>query len=151
MEEKMKPKKHQAIPWTDKKVGKLRELFPTASWEDLKKAFPEYSQDAITRKAAREDIERKMGKATEQQEDPNAPTTDENLAEYMTRGRTAKDLSQRFPMSVEEAERRIEKGFEGYDLFKGPDNAHGEHTYVAVPKVTNARMPRRSWELRQAE
>lgn len=73
------------------------------------------------------------------------PVTDEQIADFMTRGRSAGEVARKFMLTPEEAAGKLAKGFEKYDLVPGPKNLREEQTYVAVPKVGSNKIPSRAW------
>ena len=76
---------------------------------------------------------------------PSEPVTDEQIADFMTRGRSASEVARKFMLTPEEAAAKLAKGFEKYDLVPGPKNLREEQTYVAVPKVGSNKVPSRAW------
>ncbi|HTK04597.1 MAG TPA: hypothetical protein VL500_03370 [Candidatus Eisenbacteria bacterium] len=74
------------------------------------------------------------------------PITDEQIARFMTRGRSVAEVAKEFKMTPEEAGTRLEKGFDGYELFPGPKNLAKEDTYVCVPHAGSFKRPGRAWK-----
>lgn len=73
------------------------------------------------------------------------PVTDEQIARFMTRGRSIAEVAKEFKLTAEEATQRLAKGFEGYELFPGPKNLSQEDTYVCVPSIGSFKRPDRAW------
>lgn len=76
------------------------------------------------------------------------PVTNEKIAAYMSRGRSAREIKLHFMFSDDEVKKLLEKGLEGYDLYPGPQNTMGEQTYALVPSVESGKIPERAWTLR---
>lgn len=74
------------------------------------------------------------------------PVTDEQIARFMTRGRSIAEVAKEFKLTPEEASQRLAKGFEGYELFPGPKNLSQEDTYVCVPSIGSFKRPERAWK-----
>lgn len=138
--------------WTDKMNERLRKLYPTVSWARLEKAFPNHKRGAIVQQACRLGLQRppRVTKADVQKKGMAAaepePVTDEQMARYMTHGRSVKDLAKAFKMTEQEADQRLKNGFQGYDLFLGPKNLAGEQTFVAVPSCGEIKKQERAWQ-----
>jgi hypothetical protein len=149
-------KKRRAVPWDDVANKKLKELYPTATWKELLKALPGHTKGAIVAQATRLSLARPargrhahadvLGK--KKAEKP--PVSDEQLARFMTRGRSVREVAKAFDLSKEEAEQRLAKGFDGYDLFVGPKNVEGDPTYVAVPRAGTFKVSDKAWQWKEA-
>jgi hypothetical protein len=79
-------------------------------------------------------------------EKERAPVTDDQLARYMTRGRSEAEVAHAFKLDREEVHRRLAKGFDGYELFQSKKNIAGEQMFVAVPASGEVKVPDRAWE-----
>jgi hypothetical protein len=78
------------------------------------------------------------------------PVTDEQLARFMTRGRSVSEVVKAFSkagtsITEDEARSRIAKGFDGYDIFQGKTNLAGEQMYVAVPSSGSYKVGDKAW------
>jgi hypothetical protein len=71
--------------------------------------------------------------------------TDDQIAHFMTRGRSIKEVAKEFKMLEEEVSARLGKGFEGYTIFVGPKNLAKEDTFVCVPSVGSFKRPEHAW------
>jgi hypothetical protein len=75
-----------------------------------------------------------------------APVTDDQLARFMTRGRSEAEVAHAFKLDLEEVRKRLAKGFDGYELFHGKKNIAGELMYVAVPTSGNYKVQDKAWK-----
>jgi len=153
-----KPRRRNPV-WTDERNEKLRELYPKAPWSEILQELKGFKRGAITQQATRLGLKRpfrggashasvieKMNGTDKKKAVKNEPASCEQIASFMTRGRSVAELAHKFHMSAEEAITRINEGFEGFDIFEGPKNLAGEPTYVAVPRTGNIEIPARAWE-----
>ncbi|KPJ85324.1 hypothetical protein AMJ57_03525 [Parcubacteria bacterium SG8_24] len=136
--------------WSPEDEKRLSELFPTATWEELFEAFPGRSRGGINSKARLMCLSRPRPEQLKAKTDGEPTVTDEELAQFMTRGRSAQEIAKQFGLPDKQVVQRFVRGIEGYDIFLGPHNVQGEQTYVAVPSVGNFRVAERSWEWRQS-
>ncbi len=144
--------------WTEERNDKLRELYPTAPWSQILQEFKGFKRGAITMQATRLGLKRPFrggashasvleklnGKTNKTAKD--GPVTEEQIAKFMTRGRSVAEISHKFKITKDEVATRISGGFRGYDIFEGPRNLAGEQTYVAVPHIDNFEVQERAWE-----
>ncbi len=70
---------------------------------------------------------------------------DKDIARFLTRGHSVREIANSLHQSQAEIKRRLEKGLEGYELYKGPKNIQKEQTFVAVPSVGTTEVPPRAW------
>ena len=147
MTDRKKTRRPYFLVWTDEKNDLLRKLYPAATWEELQKAFPEHKRGVLVQQAVRLGLRRpRKDVRVVEAEVKREPVTDGQIAHFMTRGRSIKEVAKSFKLSEDEVAKRVEKGFEGYDLFLGPKNISGEATYVAVPKSGTYKVPDRAWK-----
>lgn len=138
--------------WTKEKERLLRKLFPTAPWPELLKALPGHSRASLNSKARLMGLSRpnfwhkaKEERMEEKREAAEAKS-DEKIAAFMINGKSPTEVARKFGLAEDEVQARMAKGFDGYDLFKGPLNIAGEQTYTAVPRVMNGKIPERVWK-----
>jgi hypothetical protein len=143
--------------WTEERIQKLRELYPTAPWSEILQEFKGSKRGAIVQQATRLGLKRPFrgaqshASSMEQTGDGKSkpekgqPLADYQIASFMTRGRSVSELADKFNMTKEEAATRLSEGFEGFDIFTGPKNLLGEPTYVAVPHTDNYDLQERAW------
>lgn len=74
--------------------------------------------------------------------------SDETIARFMNEGRSYREVSLKFTLPIDDVEKRLREGLEGYDLFEGPLNLKSEQTYTAVPKTGNDPKLKRVWSHR---
>jgi len=155
-----RPKTNKRNPvWTEERNDKLRQLYPTAPWSEILQEFSGFKRGAITQQATRLGLKRpfrggashasvleKLDADQKKKGDKNQPVTTEQIASFMTRGRSVAELAHKFQIAKEEAATRINEGFEGFDIFEGPKNLAGEPTYVAVPHSGNVEVQERAWQ-----
>jgi hypothetical protein len=148
--------------WNEEREAKLKELYPVASWDELHRAFVGATRSAIVSRAVKLRLKRPTKaqlkqRLIEQGKVPGKPMatakpeppTDEQVADYLTHGRSVKEVASHFKITVEEAAQQLEKGLKDYDLVPGPKNIREEPTYVAVPSFGKVRRRSRAWEWRQ--
>ncbi|MFH1046784.1 MAG: hypothetical protein V1738_00635 [Patescibacteria group bacterium] len=147
--------------WTEERNAKLRELYPKAPWSEILQEFEGSKRGAITQQATRLGLRRPFrgsashatvlekqtaNKQDKKPTDSDRPVTSEQIAQFMTRGRSVAELAHKFRITMEEASTFISDGFEGFTIFEGPRNLANEQTYVAVPHTYNIEVQERAWK-----
>lgn len=151
-----KKKPARSSVWTDEMNGRLSGLYSKATWEEILAAFPDMTRGALAQQAMRLGLKRPTkGRPSHQgahgKRDKSEPVPDEQMARYMTRGRSVQEVAKTFHLSLEDAQKRITTGFKGFDLVAGPKNLANEATYVAIPHVGTFKKQDRAWHwMRQA-
>lgn len=97
---------------------------------------------------SKEENEQVLSSAEEKREE-RPPVTDEQIARFLTRGHSVKEVAATFSLSEEEVKIRLSGGLSGYDIFTGSKNIHGAEVYVAVPGHGNTKPQPKAWEWRQ--
>jgi hypothetical protein len=142
--------------WTDEMNERLSDMYPKAAWEEIHAAFPECKRGALIQQATRLGLRRPAKGSPSHQSEPkkrgkNEPVTNEQIARFMTRGRSIQEVAKAFGIAPEEAEKRVTLGFKEFDLHAGPKNLAGEATFVAVPHIGTFQKQDRAWNwMRQA-
>lgn len=143
--------RHSAKGWPDPK--RFAELYPTASWETLRKEFPGKTEAAMRSKAGRMGISRPrlQGDASPIPRKARnvwkeVEVTEDQLAEFMTRGRSVQEVAVKFNLPVDTVQHLLEAGFKRYDLIAPSlHNLQGETTYVAIPANDTVKVPGKVW------
>lgn len=143
--------RHSAKGWPNSE--RFAELYPTASWETLRKEFPGKTEAAMRSKAGRMGISRPrlQGDASPIPRKARnvwkeVDVTEDQLAEFMTRGRSVQEVAVKFNLPMDTVQCLLEAGFKRYDLVcPALHNLQGETTYVAIPANDTVKVPERVW------
>lgn len=136
------------------KPERFAELYPTASWDTIRKEFPGKSEAAVRSKAGRMGISRPRLKGDAGPIPADARTvwegvdvTEDQIAAYMTRGRSLQEVAKKFNLTLDKVQALLEVGFKRYDLIS-PSlyNLSGDPTYVAIPANDTVGVPEKAWK-----
>jgi hypothetical protein len=112
--------------WTDERIKMLLECDTD---EDLKSVFPELTLESARRMQRLFRGENK-----------------ETFESYLSKGRTIKDIAERFKISDTEAVKRVNKAPEGYEFFESINLLH-QKIFVLLPKPKKEiKIKDRSWK-----
>lgn len=138
----MPTKKHKRPQvWTDERKALLRQIFQTATREELLKAFPERNYAAIASQAQRMGLSRRDWKTARENAAKKSKSSEktlrEKIAEFLSRARTEKEVIRKFGAeAITELAELMNSPPQGFRLSQGK-NAFQEKTIYLEKAVGN--------------
>ncbi len=156
-------KKRRYNPWTDEMNERLTKLFPTASKEELLKAFPNRNWGALVMQASRLGVTRARtaGAARDQGPDAEKPakpakaekTLRDKLVEFLSRARSDKEIVSKFDKDgLGELAGIAKNPPEGYRFLEGHNPFQEKTSYLERIVGSEAiKVGKRVFEIRHSE